>query len=128
MTRRSTTARACPPSPRFSRSSPRSPARPEESAPQEARHVRFLPAPARELLGLEPAVVVDEMAAVRLEDGRHVPHDGCTARWDADHDMALANRCLVPREVGRLVGPAELDDPEQAPAPAAPPTAGVECR
>src|SRR6476661_7969308 len=91
----------------------RLPARVRSSA-KEPRHVRLAALPAGELLGLEPAEMVDEVAAVVLDDPRHVGHAALAADPDAQHDPALPNGGLVPGEVGCLVGPAELDDPIDA--------------
>ena len=88
------------------------------SAPQVARDVRLRTAPQVELLGREPAVVVDEVAAVALE---HLA-DGllrCVA-VDVDHHdrPPVAQRALVRGEVDELVHQREVERAPQPPEPA----------
>src|SRR5262249_52703574 len=72
--------------------------------------------------------VVDEVAAGLLDDPGGVGDVALAADADAHHDPALADGGLVPREVGRLVGPAELEDPVHDAERAVAAAAGIERR
>ena len=72
-------------------------------------------APADELLGGEASVVVDEVAAVRRvmrRQDRGLPVVAADA--DHEHRPAVADRRLVPGQVGQLVHDRERDDPPGA--------------
>jgi hypothetical protein len=75
-------------------------------------------APQVELLGREAAVIVDEVAAVPLEDLVGGRLRGVAVDVDHDHRTTVAQRALVRREIDELVHQREVERPSQPAEPA----------